>query len=71
LSDDPEIRERIDERIDQYLARARWHASVGAEKNDLATVFEAIASGSPSNDLTAYVLSTLRPGTSKDGERRT
>jgi hypothetical protein len=72
LPDDPEIRERIDQRIHQYLARAKWHASVGAEKDDLATVFEAIASVAPGNDLTAYVLHTLRVTKSKnDGEKRT
>jgi hypothetical protein len=72
LPDDPDIRERIDQRIQQYLARAKWHASVGAEKDDLATVFEAIASVAPGNHLTAYVLHTLRVRKSKDdGEKRT
>ena len=40
---------RIDRCIHECLAKAKWHSSVGAEKADLATVFEAISSASHAN----------------------
>jgi hypothetical protein len=60
LSDEVHVREQIDLRIHAYLAKAKWHSSIGAEKSDLATVFEAISSATPGNDLTEYVLRSLK-----------
>ena len=60
LSDDAQAREQIDRCIHDYLAKAKWHASVGAEKADLATVFEAISSVTHTNDLTMHVLHSLK-----------
>ena len=59
LSDEVQVREQIDRRIHGYLAEAKWHPSISAEKSDLATVFEAISSAAPANDLTEYVLRSL------------
>ena len=39
LSDEIQVRDQIDRCIHEYLAKAKWHSSVGAEKADLATVF--------------------------------
>ena len=60
LSDEIQVRDQIDRCIHEYLAKAKWHSSVGAEKADLATVFEAISSATHANDLTVYVLHSLR-----------
>ena len=58
-SDDPGVREKIERRIHEYLANAKWHSSVYAEKADLAAVFGAVSSATPDNELTAYVLRLL------------
>lgn len=55
-----QVRDQIDRCIHEYLAEAKWHSSVGAEKADLATVFEAISSATHANDLTVYVLHSLK-----------
>jgi hypothetical protein len=60
FSDESHVREQIDHCIQEYLAKAKWHSSVGAEKEDLATVFEAISSATHANDLTVYVLQSLK-----------
>ena len=56
LSDEIQVRDQIDRCIHEYLAKAKWHSSVGAEKADLVTVFEAISSATHANDLTVCVL---------------
>ena len=58
-SDDPNVRKKIERRIHEYLATAKWHSSVYAEKADLAAVFKAVSSATPDNELTAYVLCLL------------
>jgi hypothetical protein len=63
LSDEIQVRDQIDRCIHEYLAKAKWHSSVGAEKADLATVFEAISSATHANELRVYVLHSLRPST--------
>ena len=60
LSDEVKVRGQIDRRIHDYLAKAKWHSSVGAEKADLATIFEAISSATHTNELTMYVLHSLK-----------
>ena len=60
LSDGIRARDQINGCIHEYLAKAKWHSSVGAEKADLATVFEAISSATHANDLTVYVLQSLK-----------
>jgi hypothetical protein len=60
LSDEIQVRDQIDRCIHEYLAKAKWHSSVGGEKADLATVFEAISSATHANDSTVYVLHSLK-----------
>ena len=60
LSDEIQVRDQIDRCIHEYLAKAKWHSSVSAEKADLTTVFEAISLARHANDLTVYVLHSLK-----------
>jgi hypothetical protein len=64
LPDEVQVRDQIDRCIHQDLAKAKWHSSVGAEKAELATVFEAISPATATNDLTMYVLHSLKGSSS-------